>query len=196
MEAWQAQGKEPPAQLPHRNIIPIRPSLPAGAARAPGALMGVNPPALARSSVVQVTVVAHLPASPTIGPIMQASQIARYRAWLEERKSALVEAVDTRLHTHGLDRHADAALPRRAEDTDDDAVASQQRDTDVAQLAGAGRELVAIEAALASIDDGSYGTCAECGDEIPPARLDANPEATRCTRCQQARERHAVEHKA
>jgi DnaK suppressor protein len=34
--------------------------------------------------------------------------------------------------------------------------------------------------ALARIADGTYGTCAVCGAEIPEERLDAVPYATLC----------------
>ncbi len=37
-----------------------------------------------------------------------------------------------------------------------------------------------IDAALARIDDGTYGTCATCGVEIPEERLDAVPYAILC----------------
>jgi DnaK suppressor protein len=37
-----------------------------------------------------------------------------------------------------------------------------------------------INAALQSIDDGSYGTCIQCGKEIDPRRLDADPAAMTC----------------
>ena len=37
-----------------------------------------------------------------------------------------------------------------------------------------------VEAALARIEDGSYGTCVDCGRLIPPARLEVRPEASRC----------------
>jgi RNA polymerase-binding protein DksA len=39
--------------------------------------------------------------------------------------------------------------------------------------------------ALHRLRDGSYGTCAECGDPIAPGRLRAIPEATMCVRCQE-----------
>jgi DnaK suppressor protein len=42
-----------------------------------------------------------------------------------------------------------------------------------------------IVEALARLDDGSYGTCAVCGEEIAPRRLHAIPEATTCVRCQE-----------
>lgn len=46
-----------------------------------------------------------------------------------------------------------------------------------------------LTAALARVDDGSYGLCAECGDVIVPARLRALPEADTCVTCQEDRER-------
>jgi DnaK suppressor protein len=40
--------------------------------------------------------------------------------------------------------------------------------------------LAEIERAQAKVDDGSYGRCDVCGDEIAAARLEARPWATRC----------------
>jgi DnaK suppressor protein len=37
-----------------------------------------------------------------------------------------------------------------------------------------------INAALQSIDDGTYGTCIQCGKEIDPRRLNADPAALTC----------------
>ncbi len=51
-------------------------------------------------------------------------------------------------------------------------------------------ELRAITLARQRIADGSYGRCADCGLEIDPRRLLAQPTATRCTRCQAEAERH------
>lgn len=43
--------------------------------------------------------------------------------------------------------------------------------------------LDAVEAALARMDEGSYGTCKRCGKQISPARLEAMPSTTRCIDC-------------
>ena len=43
------------------------------------------------------------------------------------------------------------------------------------------RRIAAARRALAA---GTYGTCTECGAEIPAARLEARPEATLCIDCQ------------
>ncbi|RJQ33310.1 hypothetical protein C4568_04840 [Candidatus Parcubacteria bacterium] len=37
-----------------------------------------------------------------------------------------------------------------------------------------------IEEALEKMDNGTYGTCEECGEEIPADRLEANPAARTC----------------
>jgi DnaK suppressor protein len=40
-----------------------------------------------------------------------------------------------------------------------------------------------IEAAIQRIEDGSYGRCKGCGEQIPKSRLDAIPYAADCVRC-------------
>lgn len=49
-------------------------------------------------------------------------------------------------------------------------------------------ELSKIAKALDQIKNGDYGTCADCGEEIPMARLEAYPFADRCIRCATALE--------
>jgi DnaK suppressor protein len=43
----------------------------------------------------------------------------------------------------------------------------------------------AIDAALGRIVDGSYGTCASCGEAIPQERLEFRPHAVSCVGCAQ-----------
>ncbi len=45
------------------------------------------------------------------------------------------------------------------------------------------REVEAVDQAIARMDEGDYGTCADCGGEIYFERLQALPFATRCTDC-------------
>lgn len=40
-----------------------------------------------------------------------------------------------------------------------------------------------IKAALTRLDEGEYGFCLECGDEISPGRLKADPAVPRCLGC-------------
>jgi DnaK suppressor protein len=46
-----------------------------------------------------------------------------------------------------------------------------------------------IDQALARVDNGTYGTCAECGEDIPTERLRALPFALLCVDCQEKRGR-------
>jgi RNA polymerase-binding transcription factor len=48
-----------------------------------------------------------------------------------------------------------------------------------------------VGAALTRLDEGSYGYCSECEDEIPQARLKAMPFAIRCRECESTREEAA-----
>lgn len=47
----------------------------------------------------------------------------------------------------------------------------------------ANQEIMQVRAALSRIEDGSYGVCSNCGKDIAPARLEAQPMATRCIDC-------------
>lgn len=44
-------------------------------------------------------------------------------------------------------------------------------------------ERAKIEAALARLEEGEYGWCAECGSEISERRLDVDPTAHLCIEC-------------
>tara|TARA_R110000824_G_scaffold31012_1_gene101363 strand:- start:447 stop:770 length:324 start_codon:yes stop_codon:yes gene_type:complete len=44
-------------------------------------------------------------------------------------------------------------------------------------------EIAQIETALERIADGTYGDCVTCGEAIPPARLEAVPQAAQCIKC-------------
>lgn len=57
-------------------------------------------------------------------------------------------------------------------------------------------ELKAIEVALLRIEDGSFGICEDCDEEIPIKRLYALPFARRCIECQERHEKMKLEEEA
>ena len=61
-------------------------------------------------------------------------------------------------------------------------VFEQQRD--LALRDRAGQQLELVEAALARLEAGTFGTCLRCGNPIAPARLEALPWAAYCIDCQ------------
>jgi DnaK suppressor protein len=51
-------------------------------------------------------------------------------------------------------------------------------------LLGSGENILdQVEAAIQRIEDGDYGWCEGCGEEIPKSRLNAIPYAADCVRC-------------
>jgi DnaK suppressor protein len=99
-------------------------------------------------------------------------------AW---RESILAESRDTLAALQQeSENHPDFA--DRASSETDRAIELRARDRQ--------RKLIAkIEAALARIDDGSYGYCVETGDPISLRRLDARPIATLSVEAQERHER-------
>lgn len=65
------------------------------------------------------------------------------------------------------------------------AAASQvfEQERDLAMRERASLHLEAVDAALARLDDGSYGTCIRCGRAIVAERLEALPWAAHCIEC-------------
>lgn len=53
-------------------------------------------------------------------------------------------------------------------------------DREVALLEAAADRRAEVAAALRRLDEGTYGTCVDCGRPIEPARLEFRPEAARC----------------
>ena len=102
------------------------------------------------------------------------TNIARLRAKLDERKAYL----DRQLHSfeEALDEEPSKDAEERATEREGDEV-----------LEGLGNsgliELRAIEAALERIAQGTYGVCAECGEDILPERLELVPHAALCRNC-------------
>ena len=115
-------------------------------------------------------------------PFMNERQREYFRrkliAW---RESILAESRDTLAALQQeSENHPDFA--DRASSETDRAIELRARDRQ--------RKLIAkIEAALARIDDGSYGYCVETGDPISLRRLDARPIATLSVEAQERHER-------
>ena len=101
---------------------------------------------------------------------------ARLEAELEELESRQSRIAD------------DLAEPLNA-DSSEQAIEME----DDASLEGQGalvaKEIASVKRALARIEDGTYGECVRCGEDIAPARLDARPEAALCINCARSNER-------
>lgn len=63
-----------------------------------------------------------------------------------------------------------------------------QDDIEFALIQMKAETLTKIDEALARLEEGAYGNCFECGEEISQQRLRALPFAVRCRDCEEARE--------
>ncbi len=70
-------------------------------------------------------------------------------------------------------------------DTDSEERASEREGDEVLESLGSASiaEIRMIRAALDRIENGTYGICVTCGDEISEERLDALPHTPRCRNC-------------
>lgn len=68
------------------------------------------------------------------------------------------------------------------------ATATLGREIDYTLGENSGQVLAAIDSALRRIDEGTYGTCVSCGEEIRYERLEATPWASLCIDCKRKAE--------
>jgi DnaK suppressor protein len=71
----------------------------------------------------------------------------------------------------------------------DVATETYMRELDHALEGNVEHVIAEIDAALARIDEGTYGTCVRCGSTIAEERLEAMPYATMCIECKRLHER-------
>jgi DnaK suppressor protein len=83
-------------------------------------------------------------------------------------------------------RHRDGIAVERSADQLDEIEAASQRALAVCNLDREFNQLRNARAALRRIQEGNFGTCQECDEDIHPRRLAAVPWALFCRRCQEA----------
>ena len=109
--------------------------------------------------------------------------LVKVKALLEQKRTELAEDYSAARSRTSQDRDDGG------EDYIDTAVASYTKEflyslTDLER-----RQLIAVEKALGTIDEGTYGTCEECGEAIEDKRLEAVPWASYCLSCQELADR-------
>lgn len=110
------------------------------------------------------------------------------QATLDRLRQQLIEDRDQQiavLDEHGAEPYSDD-VGDLGIDTDsfaDSAQATEERAELLGQLEFARDRVRGIDQALARMDDGAYGRCADCGEVIPAERLEARPLSVRCVRC-------------
>lgn len=108
------------------------------------------------------------------------------RKMLEDRRREIQSEVQSRIkdvRTEGAE-----GLTTGVVDAVETSEADIQEDIEFALIQMKAETLQRINEALERLEEGTYGHCFECGEDISPQRLRALPFAVRCKDCEEARE--------
>jgi len=114
---------------------------------------------------------------------MSKSELQQFRAILTARVAELER----------FTRQRDGITVERSADQLDEIQTASQRALAVYNLDRESNHLRDARASLRRIEEGTFGTCQECDEDIHPKRLAAVPWATFCIRCQEAADRNIEE---
>ena len=108
----------------------------------------------------------------------------------ELRKMLEDRLYELRGDVHGRIREArvDSSNERQAIDQGETSELDTQDELEFALIQMKAETLNRIDAALRRLEEGTYGRCFECGNEIAATRLRALPFAVRCKDCEEIRE--------
>ena len=117
---------------------------------------------------------------------LPAAEVEHLRKRLRDEHAQLRSEVAGELARSEQGRYLD--LAGQVHDRGDEAVADLFEDLEIVALDRHVHRVRLIETALAAIDQGRFGLCRVCGEQIGSARLNAEPTAERCIGCQTALE--------
>jgi len=114
----------------------------------------------------------------------------RFRDALLDERRRVEHALATLRDEHrgSLDEEVEGVAATNDSHLAETATATLGREIDYTLGENSGHVLAAIDAALKRIDDGTYGTCITCGDQIRYERLEASPWASLCIDCKRRAE--------
>jgi DnaK suppressor protein len=114
---------------------------------------------------------------------MKKREIDRFKKLLMERRQAIVAATETA---------REGAMVVEQADLPDEVDLASTETGQTLNMRLRDRELVLlkkIDKTLKKIDDGEFGVCERCGEEIGLKRLEARPVAELCIRCKEELEK-------
>lgn len=112
---------------------------------------------------------------------MTRAQLRRFKGVLEEVQAATTLRLAQSRQQISMEHSADAL---------EETCLNLDRDLGFANLSLDSDMLGQIRAALLRVEDGTFGICVSCGDEILLKRLTAVPWSPLCIQCQRVADRH------
>ncbi len=112
---------------------------------------------------------------------MDQDTLTTVRDQLEEDRRHQMTVLDE----HGADLHSESVddLGVSSSGFSDAGAQAEARSEVLGSIETARTRVHQIDVALERMDDGTYGTCVDCGQEIPVARLEVRPLSVRCVEC-------------
>ena len=120
------------------------------------------------------------------GGQMNRDRYSELKRILEERRREIMDQVQGKIRdvrSEGANNPNSGVL-----DAAETSEADIQDDIEFALIQMKSETLNKIEEALHRLEEGTFGYCFECGEEISERRLRARPFAVRCKDCEEARE--------
>ena len=106
---------------------------------------------------------------------MTQSELNKYRKMLETEQAELVQLL----------RNRDGIAIEKSPDSLDEVQHAAERELAIRSLDRDSNLLRNVRTALQRIDEGSFGVCLNCDEDISPKRLAAVPWTAFCIRCQE-----------
>jgi DnaK suppressor protein len=111
---------------------------------------------------------------------MTQTELNNFKNILESRRAELEQIV----------RNRDGIVIEKSADALDEVQHATERELAIRNLDRDSNLLRNVRSALRRIEDGSFGTCIHCEEEISPRRLAAVPWSPFCIRCQEQADRN------
>src|SRR5437868_494054 len=106
---------------------------------------------------------------------MTQAEVKKYKDILETRQAELVEVL----------RNRDAITIEKSPDALDEVQNAAERELAIRNLDRESNLLRNVRAALRRIDEGAFGVCVHCEEDISPKRIAAVPWTPFCIACQE-----------
>jgi DnaK suppressor protein len=114
---------------------------------------------------------------------MNKTELQKFRQILEAKQAEL----------SALMRRRDEIAIEKSPDAIDEVTRAAERELAIRNLDRESNLLRNVRAALRRLDEGTFGVCAHCEEDISPKRLAAVPWTPFCIRCQEAADRNERE---
>ncbi len=109
---------------------------------------------------------------------MNKRELKRFRALLEEKRDTIVNSTGKKTYWENMENTRHGDFVDQASDDNEVHVNIRLRQTDA-------KLLRAIESAISRIDNGTFGVCTSCEEEISISRLNAVPWTSLCLQCKE-----------